>query len=418
MRTSFNLSIPRSLRTRARSRLLLAVAGLGVLLVSDDARAQITGTTNKQIPNVLLLVDNSGSMERMGDNSLPSENKGVTTIPNACNPGVESNPNRWGMLLQALTGNIQPFYSCDAMSRAKTPATPFVREYQINLQAPYDADYFIPYHRPLSGAIAPTDRVCAVGPWNLPGTGGNGVGPARRGAGGNAEDFPTNALMSVPYTPMKNAYSIGSAYTPTATDGVDCQFEQANDGQLDLSKDFIRFGMMTFDNDPDQRTNVATAVPAGGAYDTVNPFNGQWSYVPEGGARQGWPNGCTTSAFFELGARHRAAPPWEGRMVPFAPALGTLFDIQRTNEQVQRVLVASRPYGATPIDGMMDDAKDYLTVNTQFGPWSGAAATRDMYVQGGCRDQYIILLTDGAPNQNLRPSCQGGGGICCQGCGG
>src|ERR1043165_6149349 len=117
MRTSFKFSrIP-----------LLGAAGLAAMLVNDVAHAQITGTTNKQIPNVLLLVDNSGSMERMGDNSMPADNKGVVAggTPNACNPGVESNPNRWGMLLQALTGNIQPFFSCDAMSRATNPPTPF-----------------------------------------------------------------------------------------------------------------------------------------------------------------------------------------------------------------------------------------------------------------------------------------------------
>jgi type IV pilus assembly protein PilY1 len=397
----------RSLKARAALSLLLV--GSGTLAFGGTARAQIVGTTNRQLPNVLLLVDNSGSMERMSDNSLPSQNRNVVgPIMNACSPGVESNPNRWGMLLQALTGNIQPFFSCDAEVRTSNSA--FDYEFRINDKKAYDVDYFLPYHRPLAGAIAPTDKVCAMAPWKLPGAGGGGVGPAKRGAGGNAEDFPADALMQVYYTPMRTAYAANTAYTPTAANGIDCLFEQANDGQLDLSRDFVRFALMTFDNDGSEKTSVSASNPAGGAYDTVNPFFGMWSYISESGAKQGYPANCSTPAFFEVGARHRAAPPWEGRMVGFPSPFATLFDVQRTNDEIQKVLVATRPYGATPIDGMLDDAKDYLTANTAWGPWSNDANTKDDYVKGGCRDQYIILLTDGAPNMDMRPSCEGGGG--------
>ena len=47
------------------------------------------------------------------------------------------------------------------------------------------------------------------------------------------------------------------------------------------------------------------------------------------------------------------------------------------------------------IDGMMDDARDYY--------WYRPDGVRaDNYK---CRDKFIILLTDGAPNLDLRPSC-------------
>ncbi|MBC7018013.1 hypothetical protein, partial [Salmonella enterica] len=68
------------------------------------------------------------------------------------------------------------------------------------------------------------------------------------------------------------------------------------------------------------------------------------------------------------------------------------------------------PYGATPIDGMMEDARDYLWFN-DFGP-NGITPNKDPYVASSCRDQYIILLTDGAPNLDLRPSCEQPGGQC------
>ena len=62
-------------------RLLLAsVPGL-LLLASHDAKAQSAGTTNTPLPNVMLLIDTSGSMERMPDNSMPSDDRVPGSTP-------------------------------------------------------------------------------------------------------------------------------------------------------------------------------------------------------------------------------------------------------------------------------------------------------------------------------------------------
>ena len=401
---------PSSLRV-SRFLRLARVAALGALPlallgVSSDAKAQSAGTNAKPLPNVLLLVDTSGSMERMPDNSLPSANRAPAPQPfNACSPGSPTNPNRWGMLLQALTGNMQPYYSCDAVDRSSPR---FTTEFKIAGVKPYDAGYFLPYHRPLTGATAAT--ACTFAPSHLPGIGtGSGVGPGNLGEVGasDASDFPPNAFTQVFNTDLVTAYTAGS---PLAADNT-CTFEQAADGQLDAAKDYVRFGLMTFDNDTDPGIGVTTAVPPSGSVLTANPFLGQWSYVKSAANPLlsstpsalgfGNPAGCTTGAVaFEVGARHQAAPPWEGRMVNFPPVNGTLFDLETTNDQIQKVLLGTRPYGATPIEGMLEDARDYLLYNP-LGP------SADPYVTSGCRDQYIILLTDGAPNLDLRPACQG-----------
>ena len=391
-------------------RALLGVAPLALLSVSSDANAQIAGTTARPLPNVLLLVDTSGSMERMGDNSLPFDNRPnplAPVPPNRCNPGVPTNPNRWGMLLQALTGSMQPYYSCDAVART-LPA--FKNEFSINGVNSYDTDYFLPYHRPLTGAGAAT--ACTLAPDTLPGAAsGAGVGPGRKGGGtGIAADFPANAFQSVTNQYLSSQYHLNATLTGNA-----CTFEQAADGQLDAARDYIRFGLMTFDNDTNDGIGVTVASPPGG--DVSNPFTGQWSYIkspantltsvdtgnPLGVAL---PGGCTDPFYppFEVGARHAAAPPWEGRMIRFPASNANLFDIQRTNEEIQKVLLGTRPYGATPIDGMMEDARDYLWFNPT-GPFSTTPAVTDPYVGSSCREQFIILLTDGAPNLDLRPSC-------------
>jgi type IV pilus assembly protein PilY1 len=415
-------------------RTKLGTIGLAVLgatvLASADAHAQ-QGTTQKPMPNVLLLVDTSGSMERMPNNTLPSENSGVLAgrPPNACSPGVESTPNRWGMLLQALTGNMQPFYSCAEVNRSQAA---FKNEYKIANANPYDTDYVLPYHRPLTGDK--TDA-CAIGPYRLPGaaSGTTGVGPGRlgyaspAGQGGDVRDFPDDALVSAKYTYMQAQYGTGtgSALASPLSATNSCVFEQTPDGQLDAARDYVRFALMTFDNDPSNAIGVNDgtwppqgAVQTGGTTQPFLPFAGQWSYRRDSsnpdynssfsvsGSSYGLPSGCTTpKQLFELGARHWGAPPWEGRMVQFPAQDATLADIQRTNEQIQRVLLTSRPYGATPIDGMMDDARDYFW-------YKNGGPVADGYVGANCRDQYIILLTDGAPNLNMRPSCEGPTGTC------
>jgi len=378
---------------------LLAAFGL-LGLAESPAHAQVSGTTRKPLPNVLLLVDTSGSMERMTNGGIP-----------VCNPGSESEPNRWGMLLQALTGNLLPYYSCEALSRAA--GTRFAREYSIAGQPPHDVDYFLPYHRPMTGS---TSNTCVIAPWNLPGTTGDGVGPSRNGAGGNANDYTDDALASVERdylnTRLDANQSLPSANIPNSRE---CVFAQAPDGQLDVSRDYVRFALMTFDSDPDEKVGLSSGWNFAGTntVNSTNPFLGQWSYVRSpsnpyysstsnvsGVGAQGAPltTPVCTPTFFEVGARHEGAPPWEGRLIRFPDPNATLFEMQKTNAHIQQTLLASRPFGATPIDGLMDDARDYYW-------YSDRGPSTDPF---DCREKYIILLTDGAPNLDLRPACTGG----------
>lgn len=396
------------MRARTSSSLSGALALLAPLLVPAVAHAQAAGTVQKPLPNVMLLVDTSGSMERMNDNTLPSAN-----AANKCVPGSPSNPNRWGVLVQALTGNLQPYFSCGEMDRGATSA--LANEYRIGTSKPYDVGYSLPYHRPLSGGTAAT--ACAIGPWRLPGGGGVGVGPTNQSSldaqGTTADTFPSDALRKLRWSDIVASYpgAAGGSAIPVSTANA-CDFLQAADGQLDASRDYVRFGLMTFDSDTDPGIGVLSVNPV--TTIASNPFLGQWSYVrstafpygSNGNIAEGRPAGCATNSPFEVGGRNWAAPPWEGRLVPFTDAFGSMGDIQSTNEQIQQVLMATRPYGATPIDGMLDDARDYLWENAK-GPEKA-----DPYVKGGCRDQYIILLTDGAPNLALRTDCEGPGGQC------
>jgi type IV pilus assembly protein PilY1 len=369
-----------------------ASATVALVLAPATARAQQVDV-NPPLPNVLLMIDNSGSMERMIDGTLPSDNASSTCNCDAttgtCTWSPQPTPNRWGTMLQALTGTLQNGYNCAAMPR--NPGSVFANEYQINGVAPYDINYYLPYHRPIA---KDPNGACVYAPGTLPGANnGNGVGPSGTGAGGLATDFPSNAIVQHTY---------GTAGTKS------CTFAQYQDGALDSQLDIMRFGMMMFDQDPDPSTGVTAGNKV------ANPaFTGMWSYFPgwnSGGASpySGAPANCSTLSPFTVGARNAAAPPWEGRMMPF-PTTTDLPTQEALNANIQQVLLASRPYGATPLGGMFKGAQYYLETDPS-GPQQ-----MDTFVKGGCRNQYIILLTDGAPNLDMRHACEATGapnGVC------
>ncbi|HMJ13600.1 MAG TPA: hypothetical protein VK524_19410 [Polyangiaceae bacterium] len=333
------------------SYLLASVAALAsASTLTQQAAAQ--ADVNPPLPNVMLAVDSSGSMEyRSSSASFP-----------ACTTG-STQKSRWVELVEVLTGSIQD-YSCQAVNRGSTA---FRDEYSLAGTTPADFQYVNPYHRPVSGS-------CTPGPGTLP---------------VNAYDFPLNGI----------AFHDINNRTQSCT-----TFNQASDGLLDTFLSRVRFGLMTFDTHVHSGTGVTGTSPTYGS-----GVNGAWSYFL-GTARQGRPVGCETPYDQEVGARNAAAPPWEGRMVAFGDPTGGSNFLNQKNQQIQQILLALRPYGATPIAGMLDDARNFLWNDTTRDPLNASqdfGPYRDPYLRGGCRKNFVVLLSDGEPNLDLRPFCVG-----------
>jgi type IV pilus assembly protein PilY1 len=351
------------------SRSLGSVA-LACLVLSAARRASAQTDENPPLPNMLLLVDTSGSMEQQANGS------NVT-----CNPATPAGVNhksRWVTLVEVLTGTIDN-YSCQELDRLSTA---FSSEYALaSGQPPYDSRYPIPYHRPLSGGCAPA---------------------------------PGSPLTGNPFVyPTSN--SIGFHYYSNSTS---CTFSQAaNDGLLDIYDDQVRFGLMTFDTAVNRGTGFTGTMATAGV-NTITGRDGLWSYMHDGTVAVGKPRGCTTAApDQEVGARNAAAPPWEGRMVNFGNPFDGAGAHVIKNRRIQEILLATRPYGATPIAGMLEDAQDFLLRDDSTDPdpipanASGDAADfgpkDDPFTTCG-RATSIILLSDGQPNMDLRPYCEPG----------
>ncbi len=399
------------MRMRRTHALVALGAVAAAAAVPRPARAQALDE-NPPPPNVMILLDTSGSFERMIDGSLPE-----ATVGNACQFGVQTTPNRWATTVQALTGDIQPFFSCVAESRASGTAGgtfSLMKEFQIAGKLPYDADYYIPFHRPVSyasGTSVPTDpngKGCVIAPNALPGASfGQGVGLNGIAATSPsyATDWPTNAIASKSLMPLGSPGPYGVDSTSTTNS---CTFQQLSDGALDTSASYVRYGLMTYDGDPANGT-VATRGATPIVTNTPwSPFTGMWSSFPGWYGRgaiaptSGILPACIPQTW-ELGARNPAAPPWEGRMVPFASPTATASALATQNGQIQQVITSMRPYGATPTGALMADAQYYFTLDPK-GPLGTTGL--DTYVKGGCRSQYIVLITDGAPNQDMRTNCE------------
>lgn len=363
------------------------VAALSIaLLTAGWASAQDPGASSKKAPNVLLIVDTSGSMEYKagldeGDpNNFPccdpsGGGTGYRTPSLSCVSGGTSERSRWIDLVEVLSGTI-PSYRCESVSRS-TSAFASLYDLPGTGNHPPDYDYRNPYHRPLSGTCAPR---------------------------------PDTSTLST----ITNAYQfVAPTFGIYNSPATSCTFPGAADGLIDSFSTNIRFGLMTFDtlvSDLDGVGPASTYAP-----EWANGIEGAWSYYFNAPAA-GRPASCTTpKETMEVGARNGAAPAWEGKMIAFGdPDASTSSDAIR-HTRIEQVLLSTRPYGATPIAGALTDAQTFFNSDTSVDPTPASdvlhstyyGPAMDPYVQGGCRDQYVVLLTDGEPNLDLRPHCEG-----------
>ena len=374
---------------RVQSR--VSSAALFLAVVGSAA----TATAQAPPPNLLLLVDTSGSMEQKADGSgFP------ICAPGDPTPGANET-SRWIDLVQVLTGSVVD-YSCWAQDRSSEE---FKKEYTLvnnaadQLEIPYDTGYLNPYHRMLSGT-APD--VTTPGPNALP--------PDNK-----PYLFPSCAIGNFPVV-LSGLDDILVDHD-SLVDPCAAPFSQEQNGLLDSYRSLVRFAFMSFDSKTKPGTGMTPEgdIPTG-ALDLNSGVNGLWSYYDfTGNSVTGRPTNCTKDAAHEVGCRNSVAPPWEGRLVSFGdPDTGSTLAAESRNAEIQSILLAMRPYGATPIDGMMNDARHFLweddrddprDSNISFGPW-GNGTNSDEDAKSECRATHIILLSDGEPNLSMRPACE------------
>ncbi len=334
--------------SRGKPQLVIraAAAATGALVLLASASAYAQADVRMIRPDVLLLLDSSGSMEWRNGVSNATCSGADGGVCNRCSNGAPICPsavgqpntcpaaeqrNRWTTAIEVLTGTIQG-YSCVALDRQN------ISTYT------YDFLYPVPWHQPMSNGVPLWD-------------------PAAR---------------------------------------------QSADGIVDSYADRVRFGLMTFDND------YGTGIQAA---------DGMFSYGPN---RQFLANGCSAAATaINVGSKRASTDGNVGDIVPgglvsVGPPLADATVLGSINQFIQQTIVGRpntnpilqvrgvRPFQGTPIAAMLEDALTYWTTNPDVIPPSGSVG--DPYFT--CRARFNILITDGQPNMDFRPACEGGTGIC------
>ena len=351
------------------------------VLVPQRAHA---GTTDVSppLPNVLILLDSSGSMERLPNGKLPTKDDGSAMSQGSVATVAKT---RWVDAVEVLGGQIKG-YQLFAEDRSLDD---FRSEFGLVGQDPYDTSYSLLHYRPISCAVAGT--CCTVGSNTLTKTG----------------TWPDNwSSWDVSTFGFRQLLGGGTLGPINAVGGcTSSNFQTDNLGILDTFRDQARFALMTFDNAPPNDSGYAGGTHLG---HEVQGMNGLWSYYPgwDGtawpsgtGPQYGWPATCSVvdsttlnTHQYENGARNPSAPPWEGPLIPFS-ATDDSASLRAVNDKIKWAISSMRPYGATPIGPMLKDAENYYW-NDPSGPPADP--------QDACRGNFVVLITDGFPNQDLR----------------
>jgi type IV pilus assembly protein PilY1 len=138
---------------------------------------------------------------------------------------------------------------------------------------------------------------------------------------------------------------------------------QLPDGLIDLARDRIKFGIMTFD------VNPGAGKGAGGGY----------SYGPE-----------TPKNY---GAKNENAPT--GWFVPPSSSDDPTL-VMAQNAAVESSLMSAIPYGGTPLAPILSDALYFFQTEPSLQPYDPKKKTGDFYYN--CRDKRVVLITDGRAN--------------------
>lgn len=347
------------------------ISGVGLWSGASWAQSDVS----PPLPNVLIILDNSGSMERMTDGTLPTKDDS-TALTAGTTASVAK--NRWITAVEVIAGSISG-YRLLAEDRSSSD---FKNEFGLGGKDPYDASYGLLHYRPLSSN-------CAIGSNSLAKT----------------ATWPDNWLTYGPASfgaRQWNGSTLGAINSGCSVS----QFDVSDGlGVIQTYSTQARFALMTFDNATSSFTGYASGTHLG---HEVEGMTGLWSYFPgwdgtsPAAPQYGWPSTCTDTTplsdhIFEVGARNPSAPPWEGALVPFATDDSKL---SQTNQLIRDVVLATRPYGATPIAPTLADAEYYFW-NDPNGPKKDP--------QASCRGDFIILVTDGFPNEDIRdtsPNCE------------
>jgi type IV pilus assembly protein PilY1 len=368
------------------------------LALSQTAHAQSTDIRVKK-PNVLLLLDNSGSMS----GALNGANANF-----ANNVGTKA---RWTILAETLTGTVNGLRvrTTTGTTLGGVSAGPYLESNGCTPFANLDPK--------ISASLSTSGASGSRGPLTWPTVQGN---PADKDAVAFCKTSDARCTAASQWGSATKCRQLEPGETNNGSD-----FSQVEDGLLDVFRDRVRFGLASFDSVPS--LNESYWHSSSGLETWLNGQRASYGPLRFNGV-----GGATA----DMGFATPNVAPARGRLIGFGPAEWTLDSAFRhaadcTDEDSctrlhnrmveQAILGLSRHLNQnTPLAAMMRDAYEFLLFDTttlgvhvphrydadvRSSPslFGKIGPRNDPYFAAGarCRDSSVVLVTDGEPVSDL-----------------
>lgn len=330
--------------------------GLLIAVFATGAAAQITGELVN--PNVMLLVDSSGSMDWLAHSVSINPWK---DSEEACLAQDSNRRTSWQKLLDVMLGSIPGAeYRCMVEDPEIRPAL------RQNTLASDPRENSSEYREALHRHFRAVP--CDPADWNddYRQCIGNSLDPTAGATHGRlwCLDADWDATNGICY----NLHPLARSRRPN--------------GIIERYSQVVRFGLMTYDNMP------APAAP--GTASLPNPHDGLWDFGPSRMWRcKEWyydDPGAYPSCTWNAGIRSDNARA-VGRMVPISP------DFAASSQNVRHVLETAEPLNCSPMGALLDDVGHYFHSHPDVRAADDGGNDRYYW----CRPKLVIFISDGQP---------------------
>ncbi len=359
-------------------RLSLGVAAI-VFLFGSTADAQISGKLVN--PNVLLVIDSSGSMDwlvRHPDSASESWLEAQLECAAANDPTAgDARRTSWQQIQDVMLGEIpSDQFHCFLETPEIRPA---IQASTIESEdvSTYIKEYTDVAHNHYRSVP------CSDANWNT--TYGQCVGPT---IGVEYTITSTGHACKLIIDMEQNYFSATGTAPELCYNYHDKAISRPTNGILERYRTLARFGIMTYDNKP-----APASLPADPPL--VEEHDGLWNY---GESRRWdckqWYTGASVegkACTWNAGARAANA----NAVGPMVPISG---DLEASNRGIREVLNTAEPLYCSPMGALLDDVGYYFHNDPAMQP-AATSVGSDIYFN--CRPKVVIFISDGQPTPDF-----------------
>ncbi len=359
-------------------RLSLGAAAI-VFLFGSAAAAQISGKLVN--PNVLLVIDSSGSMDWLVDHPESASQSWLESqleCAAANDPTAgEARRTSWQQIQDVMLGEIpSDQFHCFLENPEIRPAI------QATTIESEDVNKYIDEYRSVAHSHYRAVP-CSDANWNE--TYGQCVGPT---IGVDYTIMSTGHVCKLIVNSEPNYFSATGTAPELCYNYHDKAASRPTNGILERYRTLARFGIMTYDNKP-APASLSTDPPL------TEEHDGLWNY---GESRRWDCKQWYTGASVEGKACTWNAGARAANVNAVGPMVHISDDLEASNRSIREVLNTAEPLYCSPMAALLDDVGYFFHNEAAMQPASTSVGS-DIYFN--CRPKVVIFISDGQPTPDF-----------------